>query len=53
MRVLRLVALGLLPFAAGCWIERPNLDPQRGALTEQVYVCLDPRTGLVDLKSKE
>lgn len=33
MRVLRLVALGLLPFAAGCWIERPNLDSTGGGYT--------------------
>jgi hypothetical protein len=35
------------------WIERPNLDWERPTLTEMVYVCLDPRTGLIDMKQKE
>ncbi len=35
------------------WIERPNLDFNRPTLTEMVYICLDPRTGMIDLKSKE
>lgn len=33
MRALRLAALGLLPFAAGCGIERPNLDSTGGGYT--------------------
>jgi DNA-binding transcriptional ArsR family regulator len=35
------------------WIERPNLNFDRPTFTERVYVCLDPRTGMIDLKSKE
>jgi hypothetical protein len=35
------------------WIERPNLDWERPTLTEMVYVCLDPKTGSIDMKSKE
>ena len=35
------------------WVERPNYDVNRPSLTELAYVCLDPRTGLVDLKTKE
>lgn len=35
------------------WIERPNLDWERPTLTEMVYVCLDPKTGLIDMKQKE
>ncbi|MCC6810486.1 MAG: hypothetical protein IT381_23845 [Deltaproteobacteria bacterium] len=35
------------------WIERPNLAVDRPTLTEMVYVCLDPKTGLIDMKQKE
>ena len=35
------------------WIERPNLDAMRPVFTEVCYVCLDPKTGLVDQKHRE
>ena len=35
------------------FIERPNLSFDRPTLTEMVYVCLDPKTGTIDMKSKE
>ncbi|HET6340825.1 MAG TPA: hypothetical protein VFG78_01435 [Gemmatimonadota bacterium] len=30
MRVVRIAALGLLPLAAACWLERPNLQSTGG-----------------------
>ena len=30
MRALRIAALGLLPLAAACWMERPNLKSTGG-----------------------
>ena len=30
MRALRFAALGLLPIAAACWLERPNLQSTGG-----------------------
>ena len=33
MRALRIAALGLLPLAAACWMERPNLRSTGGGYT--------------------
>jgi len=33
MRALRIAALGLLPLAAGCWMEPPNLQSTGGGYT--------------------
>lgn len=35
------------------WVERPNYNADRPSFTEKVYVCLDPKTGIIDQKSKE
>lgn len=35
------------------WVERPNYNAERPALTERVYVCIDPKTGIIDQKGKE
>ena len=33
MRARLIAALGLLPLAAACWIERPNLQSTKGGYT--------------------
>lgn len=35
------------------WIEKPNFDTNRPTFTEMVYVCLDPKTGVIDPRQKE
>ncbi len=35
------------------WIERPNFDGSRPTFSEMAYVCLDPKTGIVDQKQLE
>lgn len=35
------------------WIEKPSFDTNRPTFSEMVYVCLDPKTGVVDPRQKE
>ncbi|MGH7544533.1 MAG: hypothetical protein ACREK7_11410 [Gemmatimonadota bacterium] len=35
MRAPRIAALGLLPLAAACWMERPNLQSTGGGYTAE------------------
>ena len=38
MRAVRIAALGLLPLAAACWLERPNLQSTGGGYTADAAV---------------
>ncbi|HWC05893.1 MAG TPA: hypothetical protein VG799_01460 [Gemmatimonadota bacterium] len=43
MRAPRIAALGLLPLAAACWMERPNLQSTGGGYTEVAAAATPPQ----------